>query len=92
MPEAPPTPPDPSANHKGWMSLLGGNKFLILLVVISGGGNIWQTQQSEQVASHDVDRAIAEVHTLYSAVGEALDRSKRVEGKLDELLKRSHPQ
>ena len=72
------------------MSLLGGNKLIVALIVISGGGNIWQTHLSEQTSTADIDRAIAEVHTLYGAVSEALERNKRVEAKLDELLKRSH--
>jgi hypothetical protein len=81
-------PPAP-ANSKSLMSLLGGNKLIVALIVLSGGGNLWQTHVAEESTTADVDRAIAEVHTVYGAINEALDRSKRVEAKVDELLKRN---
>ena len=83
-------PPEPApVNHKSLSSLLGGNKLIVALILISGGGNLWQTHVAETSATADTDRAIAEIHTLYGAINEALDRSKRVEAKVDELLKRS---
>jgi hypothetical protein len=83
--------PDPPSNGKSLMSLLSGNKLIMALIVISGGGNLWQTHVAEQTATGDVDRAISEIHMVYGAIGEALDRSKRVEAKLDDLLKRNNP-
>ena len=76
-------------SKNGISSFLGSNKFIVALVVLTGGGNIWQTHVAEETSTTEIHRAIAEVHSLYGAINDALDRSKRVESKVDDLLKKN---
>ena len=78
--------PEASSTKNGSLS----NKIIIGLIVASGAGNIWQTHVAEETATADTNRAIAEIHTLYGAINDALDRSKRVETDVKELLKRNN--
>ena len=81
---------EPQSNKNGAIdSFLSSNKLIVALIVISGGGNFWQTHQAEATSTTEINRAINEVHTLYGSINEALDRSRRVEANVNELLKRS---
>jgi hypothetical protein len=82
-----------SLKHKALESLIGsGDKWvMIALIVISGGGNWFKTQQTGSVNAEQIHRATQEIHDLYVRLNEMEDRQKqmvdginRMEQKLEE--------
>jgi hypothetical protein len=62
-----------------------GQKILMALVVLAGGGNLWQGTSAEKENRADFDKAITEIHSIHGAYNESIDRQKHIETMLKKL-------
>jgi hypothetical protein len=55
-----------------------GQKLLMALVVVAGGGNLWNTSNSNRISQEEIERALNEVHQLHDMLQPTLDRQKQM--------------
>jgi cellobiose-specific phosphotransferase system component IIA len=55
------------------------------LIVISGGGNFFATNNLSREEREDRDRAIREIHAVHDAIESALRRQKEMADTVDQL-------
>jgi hypothetical protein len=78
-----PAPSSKEAN--GLTALLKGDnasKLLALLILVTSGGNFWQTRSAEAVSRAEFERAFREIHDVHSEVADAMARQKYLEQAL----------
>lgn len=63
----------------------GLNWATVVLVAITGGGNLWATKAGNDFNAQEIERATREIHDLYPRLTEAIDRQKRIQETLDQL-------
>jgi hypothetical protein len=63
-----------------------GQRLLMALVVLAGGGNLWQGHQAEVESREDFNRAISEIHAISDGYQAALETQKRLEEQIKTAL------
>jgi hypothetical protein len=75
-----------SSENKGILTQLlagdNGQKIVMALIVLAGGGNLLQGHQAEKETREDFDRAIAEIHNIASGYKTALEKQKELDAQL----------
>jgi len=56
-----------------------GQKLLMALVLLSGGGNFWNTQNSNRLSQEEIQRSLIEIHQLHDVLQPMLDRQKQMD-------------
>jgi hypothetical protein len=59
-----------------------GQKIVMALIVLAGGGNLWQGHQAEQETREDFDRAINEIHAIAGGYKQAIETQKQLDAQL----------
>jgi hypothetical protein len=77
----PPTAKEP-AKPEGIAGLFSGKdawmKIGVILVVLSGGGNILATKEGTSTTSAEMAQAFKEIHELHSALSDMMARQKEI--------------
>ena len=80
-----------SESKEGLAGLLSGKdgwmKIGVILVVLSGGGNILATKQSADLNTTEINKAISEIHDIHDQLQASIERQK----EMLEALKGSKP-
>jgi hypothetical protein len=63
-----------------------GQKLLMALVVLAGGGNLWQGHQAEVETREDFARAISEIHAIANGYQTALETQKKLDTQVKTAL------
>jgi hypothetical protein len=75
-----------SSENKGILTQLlagdNGQKIVMALIVLAGGGNLWQGHQAEQENREDFNHAIAEIHNIAGGYKVALETQKQLDAQL----------
>ena len=87
--------PKKSEEKKGVLDKLleGDNlsKIILVLVAITGGGNVVATKVEGDRLDRELDRAIQEVHELHGAFNDAMTRQKRLEAGIQAIKDKVAP-
>ena len=88
-PEAPKPPaPAPAGLGSSLTNLLAGEngqKLIMALVILAGGGNLISTDHSSRVSQADLQRAITEIHTVHEALEPMMSRQKEMSEHVKDL-------
>jgi predicted Zn-dependent protease len=75
-----------SSENKGILAQLlagdNGQKIVMALIVLAGGGNLIQGHQAEKETREDFDRAIAEIHNIAGGYKQAIETQKQLDAQL----------
>lgn len=61
------------------------------LVVVSGGGNFFATNNLSREERYERDRAIREIHALHERIESAFERQKDIADTLDQINRKLKP-
>jgi hypothetical protein len=64
------------------------DKVIAALVVLMGGGNLFAIKETDQHREREIDRAIEEIHHLFTDLHSAMDRQKEILDLLKEFSKK----
>jgi len=62
-----------------------GQKFLMGLVLLGGGSNLWNTSNSNRLGQEEIQRSLTEIHQLHDVLEPMLNRQKQMAEGIEDI-------